>query len=212
MMCARRPVAVFLAPFLAPLLIPAAVLFPAVAIAQIVAEPVSPYPNPDQYARGFFLQGEAGVVVPLGAASDTLSFGPALGVRGGYEFARWVAIQTQLSGSTHPVDVPQGPQTAQLLQITQAVGELRFAVPIGTWSIFAQGGAGRARLSTNLLGTTGLTNPGVRVSAVYGGSVGVDYHTRSRHFSCGLVAGFNKLPAIKTTGTLSTTAYLRHAF
>ncbi|HEY0709228.1 MAG TPA: hypothetical protein VGG33_20630, partial [Polyangia bacterium] len=113
----------------------AAWLAPAVAAAQIVAEPISPYPNPDQYARGFFLQGEAGVVVPLGAAGDALSVGPALGMRAGYEFARWVALQAQVSGSTHPVDVAQGPQTAQLLQITQAVAELRLAVPIGTWSI-----------------------------------------------------------------------------
>jgi hypothetical protein len=180
--------------------------------AQIVAEPVSPYPNPDQFARGFFLQGEAGATIPLGAARDTLSTGPTLGVRAGYEFARWVALQASLASSTHPLDATAGPQVAQLLQLTHATAELRLAIPLGAWSIFAQGGAGRARLSTNILGTTGLTDPGVRVSLIYGGSAGVDYHTRSRHFSCGLTTGFAKFEAIKTTGAITSTAYLRHAF
>jgi hypothetical protein len=188
------------------------VLPPSGASAQIVAEPADPYPNPEHFARGLFLQGEAGVVIPLGVAHDSLSSGPALGLRAGYEFARWVALQAELSGSTHTVDVPQGPPTAQLLQITHVMAELRLAVPIGAWSIFAQGGGGRARLSTNVLGTTGLTAPGVHVSLIYGASGGVDYHTRSRHFSCGLSSGFAQLPAIATTGAVTTSLYLRHSF
>jgi hypothetical protein len=115
-------------------------------------------------------------------------------------------------GSTHAVDVTGGPQVGQLFQILQGSAELKLAVPLGAWSIFAQGGGGWARFSSNLLATTGLTEAGVRGGAVYGGSGGVDYHTRSRHFACGLDAGFTKLAAIETTGAITAALYLRYTF
>jgi hypothetical protein len=131
------------------------------ATAQVVAEPAAPYPDPALFARGLFFQGEAGVVIPLGVARQSLSAGPAMGLLVGYELARFVALQLHAVGSTHAVDVAGGPQLDQLFQILQASAELKLSVPLGQWAIFAQGGAGRARFSSNLLGTAGLTEPGV---------------------------------------------------
>jgi hypothetical protein len=182
------------------------------ATAQITEEPTSPYPDPRLFARGWFAQGEAGAAIPLGTLRDAVHGGPRFAVRAGYEFARWVALQVHAAGSSHEVDLVGHPEVGQLLQLTQIVGELRLAVPIGAWSIFAQGGAGRARFSSNVLGTAGLTAPGVRASLVYGGSLGVDYHTRSRHFSGGLSLGLDKLQRVTSPGLLAATLHVRYVF
>jgi hypothetical protein len=150
-------------------------------------------------------------VIPIGVASQTVSAGPAVGVQIGYELARFVALQLHGVGSSHAVDA-EGPQRAQMFQILQGSAELKLAVPMGAWSVFAQGGAGRARFSSNLLATTGLTEAGVRSSTIYGGSGGIDYHTRSRHFACGVVGGFTKLAKLATTGAVTAAAYLRYSF
>jgi hypothetical protein len=188
------------------------VLGAAPARAQITDEPVSPYPDPRLFARGWFAQAEIGATIPLGAARAAIHTGPAFGVRAGWEFARWVGLQVRGAGSTHAVEVEGLPEVDQLMQVVLVAGELRLAVPIGAWAINAQGGAGRARFSTNILGTAGLTDPGVRVSTLFGGSLGVDYHSRSRHFSGGLIAGMDKLQRLKTTGLLNVALYLRYTF
>jgi hypothetical protein len=180
--------------------------------AQITDEPTSPYPDPRLFARGWFAAAEVGAALPVGPARDAIHAGPLFGVRAGYEFARWVALQARVSGSSHSIELTGQPQVGQLWQVVQAVGELKLAVPLGAWSIFGQGGAGRARFSTNVLGTAGLTDPGVRVSLVYGGSLGVDYHSRSRHFSGGLVAGMDKLQRVTGAGLVTTALYLRYTF
>jgi hypothetical protein len=188
------------------------VLGAAPARAQITDEPISPYPDPRLFARGWFAQAEIGAAIPLGAARAAVHAGPAFGVRAGWEFARWVALQVRGAGSTHAVEIEGQPEVGQLMQVVLVAGELRLAVPIGAWAISAQGGAGRARFSTNILGTAGLTDPGVRVSTIFGGSLGVDYHSRSRHFSGGLIAGLDKLQRLDTTGLLNLALYLRYTF
>ena len=182
------------------------------ARAQITDEPISPYPDPRLFARGWFAQAEIGAAIPVGPARDAIHAGPSFGVRAGYEFARWVALQVYGSGSTHSIELTGQPQVGQLWQLIQVSGELRLAVPLGAWSIFAQGGAGRARFSSNILGTAGLTDPGVRVSLIYGGSLGVDYHSRSRHFSGGLAAGLGKLQRVTSAGLVTVALYLRYTF
>jgi hypothetical protein len=182
------------------------------AAAQITDEPISPYPDPKLFARGWFAAGEVGAAIPLGQARRAIHGGPSFGVRAGYEFARWAALQVHGAGSTHEVAVAGQPQVGQLLQIAQITGELRLAVPLGAWAITAQGGAGRARLSSNVLGTAGLTDPAVRATLIYGGNLGVDYHSRSRHFSGGLVAGLDKLQRVDTTGFINVAFYLRYTF
>jgi hypothetical protein len=188
------------------------VLYAAPARAQITDEPISPYPDPRLFARGWFAQAEIGAAIPLGAARAAVHAGPAFGVRAGWEFARWVALQVRGAGSTHAVEIEGQPEVGQLMQVVLVAGELRLAVPIGAWAISAQGGAGRARFSTNILGTAGLTDPGVRVSTIFGGSLGVDYHSRSRHFSGGLIAGLDKLQRLDTTGLLNVALDLRYTF
>jgi hypothetical protein len=182
------------------------------ARAQITEEPVAPYPDATLFARGLFVEAEGGAVIPVGPAHNSVGVGAALGARVGYDLLRFVAVQAHVLGSTHGIDAAEGPTTGQLLQLLQVTGELKLTLPLGAWSLSALGGAGRARFSSNVLAAAGLTDPGVRVSLIYGGALGVDYHSRSRHFSAGANAGFTKLERIATTGAVNATAYLRYTF
>jgi hypothetical protein len=182
------------------------------AHAQITEEPVAPHPDITLFARGLFVEAEGGAVIPVGPAHDSVGVGAALGARVGYDLLRFVALQAHVLGSTHGIDAAEGPTTGQLLQLLQLTGELKLTLPLGAWSLSAVGGAGRSRFSSNVLAAAGLTDPGVRVSLIYGGALGLDYHSRSRHFSAGANAGFTKLERIATTGAVSATAYLRYTF
>jgi hypothetical protein len=182
------------------------------ARAQLMGEPPDPRPDPRAFSSGLFAEAEAGALIFVGDARQALGPGVAVGMRLGYELGRWLAIQGHALSATHETDFGSGPQSDQLLQVLQATGELKLSIPIGQWSVFGYGGGGIARLSTNLLGTAGLTDLDVRLSPMFGGGGGADYHTRSRHFSFGLNVAFWKLPRLYTTGALTGTFYIRYTF
>ena len=181
------------------------------AHAQITEEPIAPLPDPKKFAHGLFVDAGLGAFVLLGEA-DAVGSGPAISARVGYDVFRVLAVQAHVAGSTHRTDFGAAPQSGQLLQIYQTMAELKLTVPLHQVSIYAHGGAGFAFLSTNILGTTELTEAETTRSVVYAGGLGVDYHLLSRHFSFGVEAAFAKLQAIKTTGGILSTAYIRYAF
>lgn len=182
------------------------------ARAQLMGEPPDPRPDPRMFSSGLFAEAEAGALIFVGDARQALGTGVAVGMRLGYELGRWLAIQGHALSATHETDFGNGPQSDQLLQVLQATGELKLSIPLGQWSVFGYGGGGIARLSTNLLGTAGLTDLDVRLSPMFGGGGGADYHTRSRHFSFGANVAFWKLQRLYTTGALSGTTYIRYTF
>src|SRR3982751_1118005 len=94
----------------------AVVLGAAPAHAQITDEPISPYPDPRLFARGWFAEAEIGAVIPLGKARAAMETGPMFGVRAGWEFARWVALQVRGAGSTHAMQIEGQPEIDQLMQ------------------------------------------------------------------------------------------------
>lgn len=182
------------------------------ALAQITDEPASPYPDPEKFARGLYGEAELGALMFLGNARVPLGAGPAIGARVGYDLNGWAAVQLHALGSTHTVDFANAPQSGQLLQIYQGTGELRVGFRFGQLSAFGYGGAGLARLSTNVLGTAGLTDPDVQNMLAFVGGAGVDYHTLSRHFSFGLATGLVKYQKLYATGAISITTYVRYTF
>jgi hypothetical protein len=182
------------------------------AFAQVTNEPVSPYPDPDKFARGIYGEAEVGTMLFIGDAGASLGPGAVIGARLGYDVFRWVALQLHAVGSTHTTSFPGMPQSGQLLQLYQATAELKLTMRFGRVAAAAMGGAGLARLSSNLLGTTGLTEPDVQNTLVSLGGLGVDYHTMSRHFSFGLSGTFAKYQRLRTTGAISATAYVRYTF
>jgi hypothetical protein len=188
-------------------------LLPAgVAHAQVTSEPVSPHPDPSKFARGLYGEAEVGTLVFIGEAGSSLGPGAMVGARLGYDLLPLLALQLHAFGSTHTTSFRDMPQSGQILQLYQGTAELKLTVRFGQLAVAAWGGAGLARLSSNLLGTTGLTDPDVQNTLVYLGGLGADYHTMSRHFAFGVVTGFSKFARLRTTGAISATAYVRYTF
>jgi hypothetical protein len=182
------------------------------ARAQVMGEPEDPYPDPDKFARGLYVEADLGAVLFLGEARKPLGPGAALGARVGVDLTRWLAFQARGHLSSHQTDFAAGPQSDQLLQIMAASAEVKISVPLGQWIPFAFGGGGFGRLSTNLLGTTGLTAPDLRHLLLIGGGGGIDYHPRSRHFTFGLEGGFTRMARLRSPGLLGVTTHLRYTF
>jgi hypothetical protein len=185
----------------------------AAAHAQITDEPAPAFPDPAKFAHGIYADGEIGAVTPLGKAGDKVSPGIAIGARMGWDIFRWVAVQAHVLGSTHEASFDNMPQSGQLLQLYQMLGELKLTYTFRRLSLYASGGAGLVKQSSNLLATAGLLRDASTLYDVsYGGGGGFDWHTLNRHFSVGLYGGFYLLSNIRSSGTLPITTYLRYTF
>jgi hypothetical protein len=182
------------------------------ARAQVTNEPVAPHADPSKFARGLYGEAEVGTLMFLGEARSEIGPGAAIGARAGYDLLRWVAVQIHAFGSTHTTRFADSPQGGQLLQLYQGTAEGKLSVRFGQVGVAATGGFGVARLSTNLLGTTGLTAPDVQTTTLTLGGLGADYHTLSRHFSFGLGATFAHYQKLHTTGALAATLSARYTF
>jgi opacity protein-like surface antigen len=185
--------------------------------AQVTDEP-NPviFPDPSKFARGLYTEGELGSVIFFGAAGGgKVGPGIAIGTRVGYDLTRFFAVQLHALGSTHQTSLPGMPQDDQLLQLYQGVAEAKLTLRFGQTSIFAEGGLGAARLSSNLLATVRYQDGYLtrwRTGLTAGGGAGFDYHSLSRHFSVGLRGGYFWLRDISGSQDLIVTTYLRYTF
>jgi hypothetical protein len=180
------------------------------ASAQVTSEPSAViFPDPAKFARGFYTEGEVGAVSFFGPASSAVSPGFAVGARFGYDIFRFFALQLHALGSTHQTK-GDTPFAGQLLQTYQGTVEGKLTIRFVQWSIFAEGGFGAARMSTNLLYALGYAR--YRTGFTAGGGGGVDYHSLSRHFSIGVRGGYWMLFDVSNSQNLITTAYLRYTF
>jgi opacity protein-like surface antigen len=190
---------------------------PRAARAQVTDEP-NPviFPDPTKFARGLYTEGELGSVVFFGpAGGGKVGPGVAIGTRVGYDITRFFAVQLHALGSTHQTSFPGMPQDAQLLQLYQGMAEAKLTIRFGQTSVFAEGGLGAARLSSNLLATIPYQDGYLtrwRTGFTAGGGAGVDYHSLSRHFSVGLRGGYFWLRDISGSRDLIATTYLRYTF
>jgi hypothetical protein len=185
-------------------------LWGAAAQAQVTAEPSAIiFPDPAKFARGLYTEGEVGAVAFFGRAGADIAPGFAVGSRVGFDLFRWLAVQAHFLGSTHSIR-GGSPQSGQLLQTYQAIAEGKLTLRFGQTSLFAEGGAGLERLSTNVLYTLMLER--YRIGFTAGGGGGFDYHSLSRHFSVGLRGDFFWLREISGSRDLMVTTYLRYTF
>jgi hypothetical protein len=183
------------------------------ADAQVTSEPGSAviFPDPSKFASGLFTEGETGAVQFLGPVGDKVGVGPAIGTRVGYDLTRWFAVQLHLLGSTH-VTKASGPTEGQLLQSYQGSAEGRLTFRFGRPAVFAEGGIGFVRWSTNLLNTLLGDEVKFRTGFAAGGALGAEYHSLSRHFSVGVRYGALWLKNAANSTDLVSTLYVRYTF
>jgi len=182
----------------------------ATARAQVTSEPSAVvFPDPEKFAHGLYTEGEFGGLKFLGRAGDELGLGFAVGARIGYDLTRFISVGVHVMGSKHQ---SQGdtPIAGQLLQMYQGTLEAKLTLRWVQWSLFAEGGAGAARMSSNLLYARGLAR--YRTGLTTGGGGGLDYHFLSRHFSVGLRGAYYVLGDVTSSQNVTTTIYLRYTF
>jgi hypothetical protein len=181
------------------------------ARAQVTEAPKAAlFPDPTKFAYGIYTQGELGAVTVLGPAGGHLSPGFAVGLAAGYDLTRWLALEARGIGSSHTTNFPGGPQDGELMQLYHLLGAVKVSIRHQHLVVSGDGTAGVVRTSTNLLTSVGFNEK--RTAPAFGGGLGVDYHTLSRHFSFGVHAGFQHIPGLARSNVLTTTACVRYAF
>ena len=182
------------------------------ARAQVTAPPKAElFPDPSKFAYGLYTEGALGAVTVLGgAAGSHLSPGWALGLTAGYDLTRWLAVEARGVGSTHTTEFADAPEDGELLQLYHLMGALRFNIRYRYLIVSGDGTMGVVRTSNNVLAAVGLNLR--RTSIAYGGGLGVDYHTLSRHFAFGVHAGLQHIVGLAQSNALPTTAGVRYTF
>lgn len=166
------------------------------------------FPDPAKFARGFFVEGAVGPLIPVGPTSDVLSPGFGATARVGYEIRRWFALAAHATGSVSRYD--DGVLDRELFQQFWYLGEARFGIPFRRFLIAVQGGAGVTQVSSNLLQIAEIAPDNRRFAFSYDASVAFDIHSLSRHFSGGLVATYFGVPAFDNAGAVTIGLYLRY--
>ena len=180
------------------------------AHAQVTSEPSAAiFPDPAKFAHGLYSEGEAGMLWFFGKAGYEVMPGFAIGARFGYDVFRFFALQAHFLGSTHETR-GDSVVSGQLLQSYQATVEGKLTYRFTQLSIFAEGGLGAARMSSNLFYALGYAR--YRTGFTAGGGAGVDWHSLSRHFSVGLRGDYYWLRDVSGSQDLIATAYLRYTF
>ncbi len=184
---------------------------PRVARAQVTDAPTPQVlADPSKFAYGLYTAGEVGAVLPLGPLHAHLGPGFGLGLVAGYDLTRWLALEARGVGSTHTTQFPQAPQDGELLQLYQLTGALRVSLRHRSFAASVTADGGMLHTSTNVLATASLNDQ--RTSPVYGGGLGLEYHTLSRHFALGVRASYLQANGLGRGQLLVTTAWMRYAF
>ena len=159
--------------------------------------------------RGIYAEGNLGATGFLGDTAAFAAVGPSAGVRAGVQLFPWLSVGGLLTVSTHEAILPPPPD-GEALQLYTAAGDARLAFGGASLRVFAEGGLGFARISTNVLDRVGVTAPDRRTSVAIHAGGGLDWHLANRHFSIGLAGGYTTLPDFDATQAVTGRLYLRY--
>jgi hypothetical protein len=170
----------------------------------------------DMFSRGLFVHGLLGGRGFAGGVGRLSQPGPFARVGLGYELADYFAPALALEMSLHETAAP-APPSASAFQVIDVLAEARLSWP---WSaraaLWLGGELGVDWIPGNLLVAHGLEDADGS-GLIYGGSLGFDWHLRSRHHSLGLLAGARLYPNLagadgEAAVGVHSAAYLKYVF
>ena len=162
-------------------------------------------------STGWFAEGGLGAVAFLPKASKDASLGPALDVRIGRDLFSWLSIGITLAASSHEATVPPPPE-GEWFQIYRGAGDARLGIRLDRFALFAEGSAGAAMISTNVLGKVKITAPGEHFSIAFQAGAGIAYQLENRHYTVGLAADGFLLPQFDAIRAIDSRLYLRYTY
>lgn len=185
-----------------------------VGLESLTAEPVVAPPR-RVAARGFFAEGGLGAVAFLPSASRSAAIGPALSLRMGVDLWSWLSVGIFASASTHEATVPP-PPTGEWFQLYRGGADGRLSFLLERFAFFAEGGAGLAMVSSNVLEKAMILDPGETYSITFHVGAGLEYQLENRHYAFGIgVDGFLVPQFASPSGAMKaidSRLYLRYTY
>ena len=162
-------------------------------------------------SKGFYAEAGAGATGYLGEARNHAAVGPTLQARLGYDLWSWLSLGVALSTASHEATVPP-PPVGEWFQLYQARADARLGFRHDALAIFAEGGAGAAYISSNILEQVMVLEPGERFTPVFSAGGGLEYQLQNRHYAFGLAADYWLAPAFDALQAVEGRLYLRYTY
>ena len=162
-------------------------------------------------SSGWFAEGGLGAVGFLPKTSADAKVGPGLDIRIGRDVFSWLAVGITLAASSHQATVPP-PPVGEWFQLYRGGGDVRAGGRFDRLAVFAEGSAGVALISSNVLGKVMITDPGEHFSIVFAAGAGAEYQLENRHYAVGLAADAFLLPQFSAIRAIDTRLFLRYTY
>lgn len=162
-------------------------------------------------SRGVYTEAGLGADVVIGEARPWAAPGPALALRAGYDLWSWLSLGVAAAASTHEATVPPPPE-GEYLQLYRARADARLTVRLDALALYAEGGAGGAMISSNVLARVGVTDPGERFSPLLAGGGGLEYQLQNRHYALGVGAEYWVAPGFASLQGVEARVFLRYTY
>ena len=160
---------------------------------------------------GFYSEAGLGATGFLGDASGWSAVGPALDVRAGRDLWEWLSIGVHLEASSHEATVPP-PPVGEYYQLYRGYADGRLGFRVGAIAVFAEGGAGLAYMSSNVLQKVRILDPGERFGFAFSAGGGAEYQLQNRHYAVGLAGGWWLIPDFASLQGIDGRLYLRYTY
>ena len=162
-------------------------------------------------SSGWYAEGGLGAVAFLPEVSTDADVGPSLDIRIGRDLFSWLSIGISLAASSHEATVPPPPE-GEWFQLYRGGGDARIGGRFDRLAAFVEGGAGLAKISSNVLGKVMITEPGETFSIAFQAGGGLEYQLENRHYAFGLGADAFLLPQFAALRAIDARIYLRYTY
>ena len=166
--------------------------------------PVSLQANaePRPRSKGFYAEAGIGGRGYLADAGESSAIGPNASLHLGIDLFSWFSVGGQLGASSHEATVP-APPVGEYYQLYSAAGEARLSIPVGPLAVFADGRAGLAMVSTNILEKSAILDPASASPSCSAAAAGLEYQLQNRHYAFGVAGSYTLLPAYDASSSVS---------
>ncbi|HUQ07775.1 MAG TPA: outer membrane beta-barrel protein [Kofleriaceae bacterium] len=162
-------------------------------------------------STGVYAEAGIGATGHLATARNWSAIGPTVDLRVGYDLFSWLSVGVALSTASHEATVPAPPE-GEWYQLYQGRGDARLGFRYDSLAFFAEGGAGAAYISSNVLGKVMILDPGERFTIAFAGGGGLEYQLQNRHYAFGFAATYWMLPQFDALQGVEGRFFLRYTY
>lgn len=162
-------------------------------------------------SQGFYAEAGMGATGHLGTARNWSGIGPTVGLRLGYDLFSWCSLGIATAAASHAATPPPPPE-GEWYQLYQGRADARISLRADALAFFAEGGAGAAYISSNVLQKVDVLDPGERMSIAFAGGGGLEYQLQNRHYAVGAAATYWMLPQFDALQGVEARVFLRYTY